>query len=107
MYDDAGDLLELTSARLQGIDSHHQGDVRQCCREVLIDRIKNGSPHYPPTWDGLIKLLINLELSSIADTLKLALKMSNVVFFYLPIFVLILRFLFLIIPEYQNELYLN
>ena len=75
-WDDAGDLLELTPVRLQGIDSHRRGDVRQCCREVLIDWIKNGSPRYPPTWDGLIKLLINLELSSIADTLKLALKMS-------------------------------
>ncbi len=75
-WDDAGDLLELTPARLQGIDRHHRGDVRQCCRDVLIDWIKNGSPRYPPTWDGLIKLLINLELSSIADTLKLALKKS-------------------------------
>ncbi len=75
-WDDAGDLLELTPARLRGIENHRQGDVRQCCREVLVDWIKNGSPRYPPTWDGLIKLLINLELSSIADTLKLALKMS-------------------------------
>ena len=75
-WKDAGDLLELTSARLQGIGSQPQGDVRQCCRGVLIDWIKNGSPRYPPTWDGLIKLLINLELSSIADTLKLALKKS-------------------------------
>ncbi len=75
-WDDAGDLLELTPVRLRGIDSHCRGDVRQCCREVLIDWIKNGSPRYAPTWDGLIKLLINLELSSIADTLKLALKMS-------------------------------
>ncbi len=75
-WNDAGDLLELTPDRLQGIDSQRRGDVRQCCRDVLIDWTKDGSPYYPPTWDGLIKLLINLELSSIADTLKLALKMS-------------------------------
>ncbi len=75
-WDDAGDLLGLTSARLQGISSQRQGDVRQCCRDVLIDWIKNGSSYYPPTWDGLIKLLVHLKLSSTADTLKLALKMS-------------------------------
>ncbi len=74
-WDVAGDLLGLTPARLQIIDSQHR-DVRQCCRDVLIDWIKYGSPYYPPTWDGLIKLLIDLELSSIADTLKLALKKS-------------------------------
>ncbi len=75
-WEEVGDLLELTPARLQSIDSQRRGEVRRCCRDVLMDWIKNGSPRYPPTWDGLIKLLINLELSSIADTLKLALKMS-------------------------------
>ncbi len=76
MWDDAGDLLGLTPARLQCIDSQRRGDVRQCCRDVIIDWIKDGSPHYPSTWEGLIKLLVNLKLSSTADTLKLALKMS-------------------------------
>ncbi len=71
-WHDAGVLLGLTPARLQGIGIQRQRDVRQCCGDVLIDWIKDGSPYYPPTWKGLIKLLINLELSSIADTLKLA-----------------------------------
>ncbi len=75
-WDEVGDLLELTPARLQSIGRQHRGDVRQCCRDVLIDWIKDGSPYYPPTWDGLIKLLVHLKLSSIADTLKLALKKS-------------------------------
>ncbi len=75
-WEEVGDLLELTPARLQGIDGQRRGEVRRCCRDVLMDWIRNGSLRYPPTWDGLIKLLINLELSSIADTLKLALKMS-------------------------------
>ncbi len=75
-WEEVGDLLELTPARLRGIDSERRGIVRRCCRDVLMDWIKNGSPHYPPTWDGLIQLLIDLELSSIADTLKLALNMS-------------------------------
>ncbi len=75
-WNDAGDLLGLTPACLQSIDSQHRGDVRQCCRDVLIDWIKDGSPYYPPTWDGLIKLLVHLKLSTIADTLKLALKKS-------------------------------
>ncbi len=75
-WEEVRDLLELTPARLQSIDSQRRGEVRRCCRDVLMDWIKNGSPRYPPTWDGLIKLLINLELSSIADTLKLALKMT-------------------------------
>ncbi len=75
-WDEVGDLLGLTPARLQDFGSQRLGDVRQCCRDVLIDWIKDGSPYYPSTWDGLIKLLIHLKLSSIADTLKLALKKS-------------------------------
>ncbi len=75
-WEEVGDLLGLTPARLHGIDCRRRGDVRQCCRDVLTDWIKDGSSDYPPTWDGLIKLLIDLELSSIADTLKLALKRS-------------------------------
>ena len=75
-WDDAGDLLGLTPARLQGIGSHRRGDVRQCCRDVLIDWIKDGSPHYSSTWKGLIKLLEHVKLWSTTNTLKIALKMS-------------------------------
>ncbi len=75
-WEEVGDLLELTPDRLQGIDSQRRGDVRLCCRDVLVDWIKNGSPRYPLNWEGLLKLLEDLELSSTANTLKLALKIS-------------------------------
>ncbi len=39
-WDDAGDLLGLTPARLQSIGSQRHG-ARQCCRDVLIDWTKD------------------------------------------------------------------
>jgi len=54
---DAGDLLELGSSRIEGIAIQRRGDVRQCCRDVLLYWLNNGSSNYQATWEGLLTLL--------------------------------------------------
>ncbi len=73
-WHDMGLLLGISMSRLDGILAHRLGDVRQCFRDVLYDWIQNGSPDYPATWEGLLNLLRDMKLSSLASSLELALR---------------------------------
>ena len=74
-WQDVGLLLDLSASRLDGILAHRLGDVRQCCRDVLQEWISCGSSDYPPTWEGLLRLLRKgLSLNSCANSLERALK---------------------------------
>ncbi len=69
---EVGDLLELGSSRIEGIAIGRHEDVRQCCRDVLQDWLRKGSPDYPATWEGMLKLLEHIQISS--NSLKSALN---------------------------------
>ena len=71
---DMGLLLGISMSKLDELLVNRSGDVRQCCRDVLHDWIQNGSSDYPATWGGLINLLHDIEISSVARSLELALK---------------------------------
>jgi len=68
-----GDLLGVDSSRLKSISMNHRGDVEQCCREVLLDWLQMEEPSYSRNWEGLIELLIDLELNNVAKKLNEAL----------------------------------
>ncbi len=70
---DAGLFLDLSAPELDGILTYRQGDVRQCLQDVFQEWISRGSSDYPATWDGLLKLLRDLDLNSCAESLKAAL----------------------------------
>ncbi len=72
-WHDAGLFLDLSAPRLYGILTYRQGDVRQCLIDVFQEWISRGSSNYPATWDGLLKLLRDLDLYSCAKSLKAAL----------------------------------
>ncbi len=61
---DVGNLLELGSSRIEGIAIRRHEDVRQCCSDVLQDWLRNGSPDYPATWESMLNLLEDIQLSS-------------------------------------------
>ena len=71
---EAGDLLGLSSERLKGIDLQHRGDVGMCIRDVLVDWLHENKGSYPTTWEGVVQLLEDMELSAIAQLLKIALQ---------------------------------
>ncbi len=73
---EAGELLDLSIARMDGIYTHRLADVRQCCRDVLQDWVKIGSSDYPATWGGLLSLLDDLQLHACVKSLQAALECS-------------------------------
>ncbi len=74
---DMGLLLGISMSKLDELSFKPLGDVHQCCRNVLYDWIQNGSSDYPTTWGGLINLLHDIEISSVASSLELALKFQG------------------------------
>ena len=70
---DVGDLLEIDSCRLDCIHAHRMGDVRLCCRDILLDWLQMEDNSYPASWEGLLVLLEDLELNNVAKKLNEAL----------------------------------
>ena len=72
-WEEAGDLLGLTIERLQGIRIQRLGDVGMCCRDILVDWLHENQGDYPVTWEGMVQLLEDMELSAAAQQLQNAL----------------------------------
>ena len=72
-WEEAGDLLGLTSECLKGIDIHRRGDVGMSCRDVLVYWLHENLSGYPATWEGVVQLLEDMDLSAAAQQLKNAL----------------------------------
>ena len=76
-WTEVGDLLGLSSARLEGIEEHRLRNVRSCCRDVLHDWIQDNQGFYPVSWEGLICLLKGMKLAILAKELENALRTRN------------------------------
>lgn len=63
-----GDLIDLTSGRLDIIGDDCRDKPEDCCREVFNDWLKQGEqgPN-PMTWDNVCTLLEDLKFSRIAE----------------------------------------
>ena len=68
----ASDLLGLTPDHTTRIDKNHR-EVENCCREVMAQWLTHadGMYNYSTTWEGLCQLLEDMELSTIAENLRL------------------------------------
>ena len=60
---DIGQVLGNSISQLDDMSSEHQGNSRECCRAVLDQWLTNPPPDYPATWNGLIELLEDCQLS--------------------------------------------
>ena len=76
-WEEAGDLLGLTPERLKGIDLHRRGDNGMCCRDVFVDWLHENQGGYPTTWEGVLQLLEDMDLSSCANILKMNFNISG------------------------------
>ena len=74
---DVGDLLGVDSSRQDGIHAQRMGDVRLCCRDILLDWLQMEDKSYPPSWEGLLVLLEDLELNNVAKKLNEALDSNS------------------------------
>ena len=71
-----GDLTGASTGRLDAIAAQRQGNVTECCRDVFLDWFQQGGKReYPVTWDGVIKLLDDIQHSALARRLEEILKL--------------------------------
>ena len=73
-WKDIGQLAGLSLAQLESIATEHRDKPIECCRAVLGKWLENPPNEYPVTWDGLIELLEDCNLTSAVDELKSALS---------------------------------
>ena len=74
----AGDLLEIHHSDLKCIEMEQHYDPKSCCREVMLKWLNQDKPsQYSADWQGLYKLLNDLELGSDAKQLKNAFPHLN------------------------------
>ena len=58
---------------------HRRGDVGMCCHDVLVDWLHENQGGYSATWEGVVQLLEDMDLSAAAQQLKNALhSVSNI-----------------------------
>ena len=71
----ASDLLGLPLDHTTRIEMNHR-EVESCCREVMAQWLShaNGMYNYSTTWEGLCQLLEDMELSAIAENLRLIVR---------------------------------
>ncbi len=70
-WSDISDLLEFSTARIQQIRQDNSG-VQDRCKEVMrlwLDS-EDGAYRYSTTWEGLIELLEDIELSALASDIQ-------------------------------------
>ena len=72
-----GKLLDLSAAQLQGIATEHLGNQEDCCSAVLLKWMENPPHEYPVSWEGLMELLEDSELSQVVEELKTALRETS------------------------------
>ena len=63
------DIMEIPNATVEYLVRNCRRDEEKCCRAILTYWLENGSPAYSATWEGLLALLEDLQLSSLFSKL--------------------------------------
>lgn len=69
---DIGIFLEIDSALLKGWQKQYSHDCMECCRTVLEHWLNNPCKSYPHTWDGVCRLLDNVQFGELAEQVRRA-----------------------------------
>ena len=75
---DIGQLVGVSIGQLDSISTKHREDPVECVRDVLGKWMENPPEDYPNTWSGLVELLNDCHLSTVADDLKTALSKAGI-----------------------------
>ncbi len=74
-WEKTGDLLGLSNNRISIIKKDVFTGVESCCRAVILHWLDHDSQfNYERSWDGFHKLLLDLQMSELAESL------GNIVF---------------------------
>ena len=73
-WKDIGRHLGIGSAVLNGYKSQHLGDIEEQCQEVFNHWRNAGAENYPFTWNGVLKILRDVQMGMVAERLEKALS---------------------------------
>ena len=62
-------LLDLYQL-VRKFEDKHMKSSYDCCYDIFTEWFIRGSDQYPPTWDGFLKLLCDLELFALQRAIK-------------------------------------
>ena len=74
---DIGELIGLSYPELDNLSEKHRGDPKECCRAVLGQWLNNPPPDYPTTWQGLLELLEDSQLTQVVSELRNVLQKAK------------------------------
>ena len=69
-----GNLLEISDPILESWNTKHKEDSLKCIDSVMSCWLQHPTDDYPVSWEGLKKLLIDVELCKVAEDIDLALR---------------------------------
>ena len=72
-WKDIAGLICQDSNIVPTLEEKYKSDPKDCCQQVFVDYFINNKPkRYPHNWSGLIELLKDVELETLADDVKKA-----------------------------------
>ena len=71
---DIGDLLEIPQSIVESWNTKHKEDPLKCINPVMRHWLQCPTDDYPVSWEGLKKLLKDVQLSEVAQDIELALR---------------------------------
>ena len=64
--------LDISRHRLDDIGRLTRGDTEECWVKIMYYWLDGCSSHYPPTWEGMYKLLYDIQCLAVAKDLEFA-----------------------------------
>jgi hypothetical protein len=75
VWRDIASLISDDAHQINVLEEKHRGDPKECLRQVFIHNFIDKKPHkYSQDWSGLIELLDDVGLETIAKEVEHALK---------------------------------
>lgn len=76
-WKDIASLICNVPNKIGALEQKHRGDPNECLRQTLIDDFLNKKPQgYSQDWSGLIELLDDVDLETLAKRVKDALSLT-------------------------------
>ena len=65
-----GDLISVDVSILESWGTKYRGDSLQCIKRVLSHWLDHPTEEYPASWEGMYRLLEDIECSNVAKKLR-------------------------------------
>ena len=76
-WKDIASLICDDPNKIRAIEQQHQGNPNECLRQTLLDDFLDKKPEgYSHDWNGLIELIVDVYLETLAQKIREALSLT-------------------------------